>query len=152
MRFHSCGKIDRLVGCIVSAGWDSWDGMLINDFPSDYAEYGDRLMISLAPVRIPAGSDPEVSRLAAEDLLGPYLETAADKEKLPLLFYLFTDIKTKTSDVLIFGTDGEEIVERAFGVAAEAGKAVLPGVVSRKKQVVPPLMATIQGLIKEREE
>ena len=91
-------------------------------------------------------------RLAAEDLLGPYLETAAEKEKLPLLFYLFTDIKTKTSDVLIFGTDGEEIVERAFGVAAEAGKAVLPGVVSRKKQVVPPLMATIQGLIKEREE
>ena len=94
----------------------------------------------------------EKSRLAAEDLLGPYLETAAEKEKLPLLFYLFTDIKTKTSDVLIFGTDGEEIVERAFGVAAEAGKAVLPGVVSRKKQVVPPLMATIQGLIKEREE
>ena len=66
---HSCGKIDRLVGCIVSAGWDSWDGMLINDFPSDYAEYGDRLMISLAPVSIPDGSDPEVSRLAAEDFV-----------------------------------------------------------------------------------
>ena len=115
----------------------------------------DFKVFSRGPVRFGVGQGSyltEKSRLAAEDLLGPYLETAAEKEKLPLLFYLFTDIKTKTSDVLIFGTDGEEIVERAFGVAAEAGKAVLPGVVSRKKQVVPPLMATIQGLIKEREE
>ncbi|MBQ9620395.1 MAG: putative manganese-dependent inorganic diphosphatase [Atopobiaceae bacterium] len=115
----------------------------------------DFKVFSRGPVRFGVGQGSyltEKSRLAAEDLLGPYLETAAEKEKLPLLFYLFTDIKTKTSDVLIFGTDGEEIVERAFGVDAEAGKAVLPGVVSRKKQVVPPLMATIQGLIKEREE
>jgi manganese-dependent inorganic pyrophosphatase len=94
----------------------------------------------------------EKSRLAAEELIGPYLEEAAQKEDLPLLFYLFTDIKTKTSDMLIYGKDGEEIVERAFETEAEGGKAVLKGVVSRKKQVVPPLMATIQGLIKEREE
>ncbi|RVU96769.1 putative manganese-dependent inorganic diphosphatase [Coriobacteriales bacterium OH1046] len=92
------------------------------------------------------------SRLAAEELIAPYLPEAAVHEELPLLFYLFTDIKTKTSDLLFHGSDGDEIVERAFGVEAEDGKAVLPGVVSRKKQVVPPIMATIQGLIKEREE
>lgn len=91
------------------------------------------------------------SRLAAEELIGPYLSDAAAKENLPLLFYLFTDIKSKTSDMLFFGEDGEEIVERAFHVDVFDGKAVLPGIVSRKKQVVPPLMATIQGLIKERE-
>ncbi len=94
----------------------------------------------------------EKSRLAAEELIGPYLAEAAVKEDLPLLFYLFTDIKTKTSDVLIYGQDGELVVERAFEVDAQDGKAVLPGVVSRKKQVVPPLMATIQNLINEREE
>ena len=62
---HSCGKIDKLIGCIVDAGWDSWDGMLINDFHTDYAEYGDRLIISLAPDQIPDESDPDASREAA---------------------------------------------------------------------------------------
>ncbi len=62
---HSCGKIDKLVSCIADAGWDSWDGMLINDFAADYAEVGDRLMISLAPDHIPEEANEAESREAA---------------------------------------------------------------------------------------
>ena len=44
------------------------------------------------------------------------------------------------------GHDAEKIVRAAFHVEPENGKAVLPGVVSRKKQLIPFLMAAMQEL------
>ena len=46
---------------------------------------------------------------------------------------------------MFYGHGAEEIVQDAFHVSTEAGKAMLPGVVSRKKQLIPPLMATLQA-------
>ena len=91
----------------------------------------------------------ENSRKAAEALVGPYLPDAAVEEELPMVFYLFTDVKSQTSDVLFFGEDTGEVVSKAFGVSVKDDMAVLPGVVSRKKQVIPPLMATLQGMQEE---
>ena len=92
----------------------------------------------------------ERSRKAAESLVAPYLETAAETEGLPLVFYLFTDVPTQTSDLLCWGEGVEEVVERAFGTKLVDDYAVLPGVVSRKKQVIPPLMSTLQLLVREQ--
>ena len=92
----------------------------------------------------------ERSRRAAEDLVRPYLETAGETENLPMVFYLFTDVPTQSSDLLYWGEGAEEAVQRAFGVPCENGMAVLPGVVSRKKQVIPPLMETLQLLRREQ--
>lgn len=89
------------------------------------------------------------SRQAAEDLLRPYLPIAAEEEELPLVFYLFTDVKTSSSELLYTGEGAESIIKRAFGVACIDGKADLPGVVSRKKQVIPALMSTLQSLEEE---
>lgn len=88
----------------------------------------------------------ENSRRAAEALVGPYLAEAAADEELPMVFYMFTDVKTQTTDMLFYGQDTEEIVSKTFGVTANDEIAVLPGVVSRKKQVIPPLMATLQEM------
>lgn len=90
----------------------------------------------------------ENSRKAAEALVGPYLGEAALAEELPLVFYLFTDVKTSSSDILWHGEGAADIVSRAFDVDVEPGdnKAFLPGVVSRKKQVIPALMATLQSI------
>jgi len=51
---------------------------------------------------------------------------------------LLTDIMREGSELLIV-SDDEQLCENAFGVAPVAGKAWLDGVLSRKKQVVPPL-------------
>ena len=42
---HSCGRLGNLIGCIADAGFDSWDGMAINDYPAAYEKWGDRLMM-----------------------------------------------------------------------------------------------------------
>jgi manganese-dependent inorganic pyrophosphatase len=54
------------------------------------------------------------------------------------IFLLLTDIMKEGSEVLIV-SDDESVIEKAFGVKPEGGKAWLDGVMSRKKQVVPNL-------------
>ena len=54
------------------------------------------------------------------------------------VFLLLTDIMKEGSQMLI-ASDDEGIVERAYSVAPEQSRVWLDGVLSRKKQVVPPL-------------
>ena len=42
------------------------------------------------------------------------------------------------------GTGAEELVAKAFGTVIEEGVATLPGVVSRKKQMIPLLIKAIK--------
>jgi manganese-dependent inorganic pyrophosphatase len=86
------------------------------------------------------------SRKAAEALVGPYMPTAAVDEELPMLFYMFTDVKSQTTELMSYGEGTEGIVEQTFSIKPKNGIATLPGVVSRKKQLIPPLMATLQNL------
>lgn len=85
----------------------------------------------------------ENSRKAGEELLAPYFETAAKIKDVPMIFYMFTDIKTQTTEMLYWGNGAERLCARAFNAEAKDGMAVLPGVVSRKKQVIPAMMNTL---------
>ena len=85
------------------------------------------------------------SRAAAEALVGPFLPEASRREGLPMIFYMFTDMKTQSTDLMYYGTNAEQIVQEAFHVQTQDGKATMPGVVSRKKQLIPPLLAALQA-------
>ena len=52
---------------------------------------------------------------------------------------MVTDILAKGSKLLVAGNPGP--LERAFGEEAEDGVIDLPGVMSRKKQVAPKVLA-----------
>jgi len=47
---------------------------------------------------------------------------------------------------LLFDPESRPIIERAFGVQASGGYAHLPGVVSRKKQLLPYLLHCLAAL------
>ena len=85
------------------------------------------------------------SRAAAEALVQPFLPDASRREGLPLIFYMFTDMKTQSTDLMFYGHNAEEIIRDAFHVEPEGNIAKLPGVVSRKKQLIPPLLAALQA-------
>jgi len=84
------------------------------------------------------------SRHAAIKLLQPYFKTAAADKHLPVIFYMFTDIRRQTTELRYYGQNAEALIQRAFNVAPKDGRAILPGVVSRKKQVIPAMMTAIQ--------
>ena len=90
------------------------------------------------------------SRRAAEELLEPYFETAARSKEIPIIYYMFTDIRSQSTEMLCYGPNAEALLARAFNVKPKNGKAVLPGVVSRKKQVIPALMTTLQRFQEEQ--
>lgn len=58
------------------------------------------------------------------------------EENLDLFMFLITDIVNSNSQVIALGNSAS-LVEKAYGVKLENNTALLKGVVSRKKQVVP---------------
>lgn len=54
------------------------------------------------------------------------------------VFLMLTDIEKEGTELLAV-TDDPSIIEKAFGVKLEGRSCWLPGVMSRKKQMVPPL-------------
>ena len=57
---------------------------------------------------------------------------------------MFTDVRNSSTELLITGDGAERLIQKAFDVAVEGGTATLPGVVSRKKQLIPRLINAIK--------
>ena len=87
----------------------------------------------------------EKLRSDAEALLRPYLPEAAMKAGIPLVFYMLTNTLEEDTNVICWGEHAEEMLERAFGRAPEDGRLSLPGVVSRKMQMIPPLRLALNS-------
>jgi manganese-dependent inorganic pyrophosphatase len=64
-----------------------------------------------------------------------------ERRGLRLYAFMITDVLTKGTDMLVSGELAA--VSRTFGVAPEDSVIELPGVMSRKKQVAPKLLATL---------
>jgi manganese-dependent inorganic pyrophosphatase len=71
------------------------------------------------------------------------LKEICQKENYNLLLLVLTNILKKDSQVLAAGE--VEYLEKAFGKKVVENTVYLPGVMSRKKQIVPPLMKAFQG-------
>ena len=64
----------------------------------------------------------------------------------PILFFMLTNIINESSDLIFYGENADQIVAEGFDVEVEKGThwVRLPGVVSRKKQMVPNLLAGLR--------
>jgi len=71
------------------------------------------------------------------------LKEISKKENYDLLILIATDIIKQSSQLLAVGKIN--YLEKAFGKKIVENSIYLPGVMSRKKQIVPPLMKVFQG-------
>jgi manganese-dependent inorganic pyrophosphatase len=108
------------------------DEILARD-SKDY-EVGAGLTISIA--QLETVGDAVLDR---RDELLEALAAHRERERHVLSALMLTDILAKGTDLLVSGETSA--VERAFGRRADGGVFNLPGVMSRKKQVAPKLMA-----------
>ena len=92
--------------------------------------------------QLSAMSQQELSHVKRK--LNPYLETAMGEQKLDMVFVLLTDILAESSEVIYAGDEAEELLTSCYGEKNAKGKMILKGVVSRKKQLIPTLIAGIQ--------
>ncbi|GGI13225.1 manganese-dependent inorganic pyrophosphatase [Gottfriedia solisilvae] len=83
--------------------------------------------------------------LARQQELETVLEGIVSNKGLDLFLFVVTDILTNDSIAVVKGT-ATNAVEKAYNVTLENNTALLKGVVSRKKQIVPVLTDTFNTL------
>ena len=70
----------------------------------------------------------------------PYIQEVYQKEDMDMIFFMLTDVIKESTELICCGKNSEALVEEAFHKKVENDCAQLPGVVSRKKQLVPSFM------------
>lgn len=78
------------------------------------------------------------------DTLLPYMEKALGSHGETMLFFMLTDIINESTELLCYGGDSEDLAREAFHRDPREHSVVLPGVVSRKKQLIPAFMNVLQ--------
>lgn len=79
-----------------------------------------------------------------KDEMLQHMNKEADETGFDMVMLLLTDILNEGSQILVAGKR-PEIVEKAFGIQLEDSMAFLSGVLSRKKQVIPPLTNSVMN-------
>ena len=86
----------------------------------------------------------EAEVLERKEKLLSEIDNIIAKEGLRFFMFAITNILSNDSVALVSG-DGNDIIEKAFGEKVDSNLVTLKGVVSRKKQIIPPLTKAIQG-------
>ena len=79
-----------------------------------------------------------------KEMLKDYLRKALRDNRVDMIFFMLTNIMAESSEILCCGQNAKQIVIEAFDLPEDSEEIILKKVVSRKKQVVPLLMAVLQ--------
>lgn len=100
-------------------------------------------------IRFAAGQVSSVSPeklFAMQDRMERYIRRVCEEQQLDMVLFLMTNILDESSTLLFTGTDADTVVASAFGSEAEGHAIRIPGLLSRKKQLVPAVMRAIRQL------
>ncbi len=92
----------------------------------------------------------QINSMSAEELVEirekiiPELGEVAADDGLDMMFFMLTNIIEESSEVVFAGNKALHTLNHAFGLNAEGDNVILPGVVSRKKQLLPAIVEAIQ--------
>ncbi len=78
------------------------------------------------------------------EIVEPHLEKARRSHGLNMIFFMLTNIITESSELLCCGPEAREKILSAYDLSEDTEKILLKGVVSRKKQLVPTLVGSLQ--------
>ena len=76
--------------------------------------------------------------------LVPHMKSECGKHGIEMVFFMLTNIMEESTELLFYGDHAKELVEDAFHIEAGDRSCQLPGIVSRKKQLIPAFMTALQ--------
>lgn len=79
-----------------------------------------------------------------KDGIQSYMDTVRSNGNLDAVFVMLTDILNQTTELLYVGDSADKIIADAFRMPVGQDSYILEGVVSRKKQLIPPIMESFQ--------
>ena len=92
----------------------------------------------------------QISSMDADELkeikerLIPFMVSECGRHGVSRVYFMLTNIIEQSTELLFYGEGSEEMAVNAFKMQPENGTIYLKGVVSRKKQLIPPLMEAAQ--------
>ena len=93
----------------------------------------------------------QISSMNEEELenlkkkLLPYMEKVAAETELSMIFFMLTNILEESTELIYCGKNAKQLVADGFYTKAGENATVLPGVVSRKKQLIPAFMNALSA-------
>ena len=115
----------------------SMDELLHMDFKYFQAQ-NQKIAIS----QVTSVSENELSGI--RDKMLEYMESCLASSGLSMLFAMLTNIIEEKTELLYVGKGAQQLVRAAFKTDCGEHSVVLPGVVSRKKQMVAPLVRAME--------
>ncbi len=98
--------------------------------------------ISFGVGQINSMSDTELAGIRQR--LVPYMEQSWQSHGVGMIFFMLTDIVKESTELIFMGNNASELITAAFNSLPEKESFILPGIVSRKKQLIPAIMAAMQ--------
>ena len=165
-RSPTCTETDRVAGLALACA----AGIDIDKYAADMFAAGSNLKgkseqeifyqdfkrFSAGKVAFGVG---QISSLNADELeqlkkrLAPYMVKVQQEHGLDMLFFMLTNILTQSTELLCQGSGAESMILKAFHMEqqepehldAKECAVTLPGVVSRKKQLIPAIMIACEA-------
>lgn len=81
---------------------------------------------------------------ALKDRMLEFMRHECGQNDVSQVYFMLTNILNESTELLYCGEGCEKMIHDAFSVTPENGSCVLPGIVSRKKQLVPALLDASQ--------
>ena len=78
--------------------------------------------------------------LEVKDRIFEYMQKVYNDKNLDMVLFMLTDISNERTELLFTGNN-TDLISKAFEEKPGTNSIMLPGVVSRKKQVIPPLLS-----------
>ena len=100
--------------------------------------------ISLTISQVTSVSSKELEKIKTKML--PYMENLLPNSGNDMLFMMLTNIIDESTELLFVGQNSKSVVQTAFEAEPSESSVILKGVVSRKKQVIAPLINAIETI------
>lgn len=78
------------------------------------------------------------------EILEPHLPKVLKANNLQMIYFMLTDILEESTELICCGNGAKSYIVDAFDLRDDSEPVILKGVVSRKKQLIPTLVAAMQ--------
>ena len=136
--------IESFAAEMFEAGSDLGDKSAEEIFYQDYKKFtfGGT---SFGVGQISSMNEGELNKIKSRLL--PLMEHECGKNNVSMVFFLLTNIRESSSEMLYAGDNARELIINAFGDVSETdGGFAVEGLLSRKKQLIPAFMDAIQNV------
>ncbi len=109
--------------------------------------FQDFKQFTVNDVKFGVGQINSMSQEELQDIkrnLNPFLSEAANMQNVDMVFFMLTNIIEESTELLCYGKGAREQVIQAFDLSPDVEEIHLKGVVSRKKQLIPSFVVSLQ--------